>query len=115
MTHRRIPQTVDVIRRRLLEPAPYDHPQTISNAPMARRTIDVVPLLSPQDHGLVNGNRKSLNVFPRSILTLIKLGVLIKGPTRVSTLHRLPCTAPIGKKITGPMRPILGLILHIKP
>ncbi len=114
MSHRRIPQTIDVIRRGLFEAAPHDHSQTVSNPAVAWRAIYVVTLLPAQDDCFIDGDRECLNILARGVFTFVKRRILIERAAGDGSIHRLPLAASIGEKFAWALRPVLGLILHIE-
>jgi hypothetical protein len=114
MSHRRVAQTLDVVRRRLLEPAPHNHSETVADSPMAWRAVNVIPLLPAQDNSLVDCDRKVRDVPARGVFTFVKSRVFFERATRDRAFHRLPLAAAIGEKFARALWPVFRLVLHVE-
>jgi hypothetical protein len=70
-------------------------------------------LLAAQNHGSIHYDRKRIYVISLIVCANVKGGVFLNGASRDGTRLRLPLTAAVGKEVTGALRFILRLVLHV--
>jgi hypothetical protein len=114
MSHRRFPQPVDVIRGRLLQSAPHNHPQTVSDGAMAGRAVNVVSPLPALDERFIHRKRERFNILARRVLAFVERGIFVQPATRDRALHGLPLAAAVGEEIARALRTVFRLILHVE-
>src|SRR3954468_4923549 len=110
--HIRLPQAIDVVRRRLPIAALHDQPVAAAGAVVARTAVDVETLLSTVQHRFVDRKRQ---LFDRHLVDFAgeECLVVLERPACNRSLDQRPRAGAVGKKFARTQPSILRLVVHV--